>query len=123
MLTMYLRCLEYSTVSVGLVVLKFFLMGYFISGGSLPPRALFRPNFPLLCSSALLSPSLVPAPSCKLPWSLFLTPLMLFSPRSLWLLAVGYSKWLGGPSISTACGNFAMGWGGWLERGVGSIEG
>lgn len=40
--------------------------------------------------------------------------------------AVGYSKWWGGPSISTACGDFAKGlegWGGRLERGVGVAEG
>lgn len=65
------------------------------------------------CSSALLSLSLVPAPSCKPPWPLFLTPLVIFSPRSLWLAAVGDSKWLGGPSISTACGDFALGLEGW----------
>lgn len=91
-------------------------MGYFVSGLVLVdhcPQELSTTLIFHCCSSALLSPSLVPAPSCKPPWSLFLTLLVIFRPRSLWLAAVGYSKWSGGPSISTACGDFAMGLDGW----------
>lgn len=123
---MYLRCCsEYSSScwTTNVTISKQWFSNFFSSWDTLlqvyflvdhcPPRALYHPDFPLLYSSALLSPSLVPAPSCKLPRSLFLTPLVIFSPRSLWLLAVDYSKWLGGPSISTACGDFAMGLEGW----------
>lgn len=125
MLTMYLRyCSEYSTVPVLLLISWFqssgsqifLIMGYFVSGLVLVDHCPQEPSTTLIfhcCSSALLSPSLVPAPSCKPPWSLFLTLLVIFRPRSLWLAAVGYSKWSGGPSISTACGDFAMGLDGW----------
>lgn len=125
MLTMYLRyCSEYSTVPVWLLISWFqssgsqifLIMGYFVSGLVLVDHCPQEPSTTLIfhcCSSALLSPSSVPAPSCKPPWSLFLTLLVIFRPRSLWLAAVGYSKWSGGPSISTACGDFAMGLDGW----------
>lgn len=123
MLTMYLRyCSEYSTVPVWLLISWFqssgsqifLIMGYFVSGLVLVDHCPQEPSTTLIfhcCSSALLSPSSVPAPSCKPPWSLFLTLLVIFRPRSLWLAAVGYSKWSGGPSISTACGDFCHGTG------------
>lgn len=44
----------------------------------------------------------------------------------MWWSTVSYSRWLGGPSISSACGKLAMGLeggGGCLECGVGSAEG
>lgn len=41
-----------------------------------------------------------------------------FQPQvPIWWSAVDYSKWLGGPSISTACVELAMGLKGWGEDG------
>lgn len=112
------------------VVLKFFLiMGYFITGLFLLnhcPQEPYATWFSIPLFLSFFPSSLVLAPSCELPWPLFRTPVVISSPRSLWLSAVGYSKWLGGPSISLHVvilpGDWKAG-GGWLKCGVGSAEG
>lgn len=77
------------------------------------PKSPLPPSLPFLYSSALFpflsactSLNTLDPPPCP-------SPLVIFTPRSPWLPVVGYSKWLGGPSTSTACGDFAMGEDGW----------
>lgn len=99
------------------MVLRFFshhgILYYRFIFGALPPRAfchlIFRSSIPV----PFFPSSLVPAPSCKLPWPLVLIPVVISSPRSPWLSAVGYSTWLGGPSVSAACGDLARGLESW----------
>lgn len=133
MLTVYLRCCsECSTVRVGLLNLmtsKQWFSNFFSPWDTLlqvyfwwitPPKSPLTTQISILCSSVLLSPSLVPVPPCKLSWPLFLTPLVISSPNPCGCQLLVLASWLGGPSISTACGDLAMGpegWGGWLDCG------
>lgn len=80
------------------------------------PKNLLPLGFPFLYSFALLSPLLSARPPCKCPWPLFLTPVATSSPRSMWLSALDYSKWLGAP-VSAACGGLARGLEGWRGGG------
>lgn len=96
------------------------LQVYFFGG------ALYHPDYPFLHSCALLSPSLVPAPSCKLPWSLCLTPLVIFRLRSLWLSALVTASSWEAPVLALHVMILLWDWkagGGGLECGVGSAEG
>lgn len=138
MLTMYLRCCsEYSTVPVWL------LMSWLQSSGSqifshhgilcfrlgLVDHCPQEPSTALIChccSSALLSLSLVPAPSCKPPWPPCSSPLLWSSVPGPcdWQLLVIANGWEA-PVLALHVVILPWDWkagGGRPERGVRSIE-